>query len=413
MMSDGNLEFKVIHWNCNSIRNKKIEFFDFLLNNNIHVACLNETKLNNKIRFSHNQFKVFRLDHRDNTSKGGVAIVAHRSVECQVLSSFNTETIEAIGVQAKLQSGASIKLISAYFTGTAALHDYRAFRRDIRKLTLANSVVLGDLNAKHSYWHCQRENQAGKHLYDEMLRQNFEIHFPTQPTYYPGNGRIPSTLDIVLSSTPIQFEPIQICEDLGSDHLPIILKFLEAPSSQDFQTVKCYSKTDWNRFRTQLNRGINIKEYQFPTQFCTIDVDERICKLVETLNIAASNCTPTIRVQPQKPYFNAQIKQLVQQRRAINRSLQRTDHPLLKIMYRNVKHLIERLCNLRYNKVFQSYIEKFTPNVDNNKKVWHMVKVLRGKKVQLPFLKHQDTFLMTNEERAEALADHFSCNHNK
>lgn len=411
MMSQGNIEFKIVHWNCNGIRNKKLEFFDFLLDNHVHIACLNETKLNSKIRFTHNQFNIFRLDNKEGFSKGGVAIVAHRSVECQVLSSLNTETIEAVGIEAKLQSGDTIKIIAAYFTGTTAQHDYRAFQRDIRKLTAHSCIILGDLNAKHNYWNCQRQNQAGRSLYEEMLRHNFEIYFPPHPTFHPGNGKIPATLDIVISTISKPFEPIQNCEDLGSDHGPILLKFLEVPSVRDTQTVRCYSKTDWEKFKRQLNSIINIKDFQFPHDLTTTDIDERIAKLVEALEEATSNCTPTKEVRRQGPALNNEIKQLIQQRRLVKRNLDRTGHPLLRTMYQNVKQLIENLCNTKYNTMFQKQLERFMPNFENNRKVWQMSRVLKGKKNALPFLKQKDSFLMTDAERAEALAEHFHDNH--
>lgn len=66
----------ILHWNSQGIRNKKLEFFDFLINNNIKIACLNETKLNDQIKFSHNLYNIFRIDKQGGRiSHGGVAIV--------------------------------------------------------------------------------------------------------------------------------------------------------------------------------------------------------------------------------------------------------------------------------------------------------------------------------------------------
>lgn len=70
---DSDLElFKILHWNANGIRNKSVEFFDYLLFKKISLACLNETKLDPSIRLSHPDFNVFRLDNVDGTiSHGG------------------------------------------------------------------------------------------------------------------------------------------------------------------------------------------------------------------------------------------------------------------------------------------------------------------------------------------------------
>lgn len=77
-----------------------------MISNNIEIACLNETKLNPNIRFSHNLFYIFRLDNQKGiVSRKGVVIVEHKSIQCQVMSSFNTEVIEASGVTVNLLSG--------------------------------------------------------------------------------------------------------------------------------------------------------------------------------------------------------------------------------------------------------------------------------------------------------------------
>lgn len=143
-------QINILHWNARGIRNKKLEFFDFLISRNILIACLNETKLNSDIGFSHNLFHVFRLDNQEGRiSRGGVAIIIHKSIQCQVMSSFNTEAIQAIGVTVNLSTGHKLNIISAYFNGNR--HHIGAFRRDLRKITLDHSIILSDLNSKHHY----------------------------------------------------------------------------------------------------------------------------------------------------------------------------------------------------------------------------------------------------------------------
>lgn len=175
-----NNTFNILHWNSNGIRNRKVEFYQFLLDNKIHVACLNETKLNSHIRIGHSEFHVFRLDGEGGLiSRGGVALIIHRSVQFEILPHLETELVEALGV--KITGGIDLTIIAAYLTGTTAYHNYSAYRRDIRRLTsIRNAVILADLNSKHHFWGCQRRNQAGTVLYQEYCAGNFEICFPDQ-----------------------------------------------------------------------------------------------------------------------------------------------------------------------------------------------------------------------------------------
>lgn len=114
-------QLSILHWNSRGIRNKKFEFFDFLITKNISIACLNETKLNPDIRFSHNLFHVYRLDSQGGRiSHGGVAIVVHKSIRCKIMRSFDTEVIQTIGVTIRLHNGQELNIISAYFNGNTS-----------------------------------------------------------------------------------------------------------------------------------------------------------------------------------------------------------------------------------------------------------------------------------------------------
>lgn len=406
------METNILHWNCNSIRNKKVEFFDYLINNNIHIACLNETKLRDSIRISHNQFRFIRLSNPgEGTVKGGVAIVLHKSISFSLLPSFNTETVEALGVAVSLHNGQQLRVVAAYFTGTTTNHDYDAYRRDIRKLIIPNALVFGDLNSKHSYWGCQRENRAGRILFEEMMRSNFEVHYPPSPTYYPGGSRSPSTLDIVLSTTNIQFEPVQVAADLGSDHLPILLQVHESIQTQIYNEVQCFSRAHWIRFKQSLNRQIDINYFRLNGPFTTADIDARVEKITEIMNNAANSAVPRVKIHAQRTVLNGEIRTLISQRRAARRELDRTGHPLVRQMYRNVNTKIQQLCNDQYNTRFQDFIKTFKPNHNNNQKLWSLSKTLKGKRALLPFLKVSNKLLITDNERAEALADAFQSNH--
>ena len=44
--------FKILHWNANGFRSRRLELFKYLLDNDIQVTLLNGTKLNPGIRIS-------------------------------------------------------------------------------------------------------------------------------------------------------------------------------------------------------------------------------------------------------------------------------------------------------------------------------------------------------------------------
>lgn len=171
-----------------------------------------------------------------------------------------------------------------------------------------------------------------------MLIRNFEIHAPPSPTRYSGH---PSTIDIMLSTTRLPIESITTTDDLGSDHLPVLVKLPLNPT-RDFNKSKCYTKANWVKYKRFLNQRINNKDFQFPDDFECNDIDTRIEKLTKIVNHAADSSIPMVRIQPQKPAMTNRIRLLIQRRRTIKRQLDRTGHRLLRIMYRNVFELIKR-----------------------------------------------------------------------
>lgn len=125
-----------------------------------------------------------------------------------------------------------------------------------------------------------------------MLIRNFEIHAPPSPTRYSGH---PSTIDIMLSTTRLPIESITTTDDLGSDHLPVLVKLPLNPT-RDFNKSKCYTKANWVKYKRFLNQRINNKDFQFPDDFECNDIDTRTSKL--------SNPTiTTIRNYGQSPEY--------------------------------------------------------------------------------------------------------------
>lgn len=80
-------------------------------------------------------------------------------------------------------------------------------------------------------------------------------------------------------------------------------------------------------------------------------------------------------------------------------------------MHKNVNRLVQRLSFKRQNQLFQRHMKTFKPNYNNNRKLWTITRILRGKHNRLPFIQQSNRLLTTDKERAEALANNFLTNH--
>lgn len=406
-------DIKILLWNANGIRNKKLELFDYLLENSIHICCLNETKLNCNIKLRHDKFSIFRLDNvQGEIDHGGVAIIVRRDVPCQLLPHFNLDIIEAIGISMNI-GGVDTSIISAYYTGTVASQDIRKFTSDINKIMNRNNVILlGDLNARHPYWRCVRSNTTGNRLYQLMTDRGFDIYYPNSPTHFPGRNRTPSTLDILLTNTNHDISSVIAVDTLGSNHLPVLVEMnVQARINHNPRLVYCYSKTNWVRFRRELDRNIDLTYYQLTSSATPNDINQRISKLTEALNKTVEDVVPKNSINTQCFALNSTIRGLVAQRNAKRRQYKRNRHPQLRDEFNELNRRIEILSNQSYNDNFQRVVSQFIPNKDHNKRLWSLSRALKGKTQSIPVLKTDENLLLTDHEKAMAFKDSFIKSH--
>lgn len=112
---------KVAQWNARSFRNHIHEFYDFMTDNSIQLACISETNFKTTdIAPSHQNYKLCRLDRTSSTNRsGGVAIFVDRNIIHEVIEVPKTKLVEAIGLKIRLTNGFYITFYSIYLSGGA------------------------------------------------------------------------------------------------------------------------------------------------------------------------------------------------------------------------------------------------------------------------------------------------------
>ncbi|KAK7090567.1 hypothetical protein V1264_010344 [Littorina saxatilis] len=89
----------ILQWNAEGVYNKKVPLAERLHQENIEVACLQETHLKEKHRFTMRGYQVFRHD-REGRSKGGVAILVKNSIPAKefIISTNNQAEIHGVNI---------------------------------------------------------------------------------------------------------------------------------------------------------------------------------------------------------------------------------------------------------------------------------------------------------------------------
>ena len=100
---------------------------------------------------------------------------------------------------------------------------------DTLRNVVPNVIIIGDLNSRHKAWDCHINNHNGLTLYNYSLINCCSIMYPDEPTHYPANGTIPTTIDLAVNKNVSNVTGPEVLNELVSDHKPI-----------QFKIVNCY-----------------------------------------------------------------------------------------------------------------------------------------------------------------------------
>lgn len=402
-------KINVMAWNCQSVYPKKIELVHHLLNNNIDIALLNETWLQNHHTLHLPSYTIYRAD-RLNGAHGGVAIVIKSNIKHTVINNIHTQIIEQIGIKISTANG-EITLFSCYFPGSNNLNKLNQFKADIVKLTTFTQhsyFLIGDFNAKHNLWNNTRANAAGKILYDINTRRNFVIHHPPTPTYYPTQARYthPSTIDIAITNNVHPISDITSTPALSSDHNPIEFSILSNKTVSVQKESLRYDLADWDKFKKNVSVHTHLlNEPSNPTE-----IDDCITLFSEIIHENINACIPKTKHKTNTLVIPIALKHKITYRNCIRRSWQRTQDPHTKQHLRHLNRQIHKECLDVKNNQFSNNITKL--NTEPNK-LWRFTKLLKNKKTVMPPIRdvNTNTFLNSDADKVNAIAEQFHKNH--
>lgn len=401
-----NQQVRIIHWNSQGISNtsKMVQLEELLERKRIDICLLNETFLKDHHKFQMTNYKVHRND-RDDRFGGGVAILVRNTINHKLLPLTKTNKIENISIEMKIQNK-TIVITSAYSPSYGT-----NFGNDVLGLCPSTKefIVFGDFNARHTSWNCSNNNTAGKILFDLQNKSNFFIFNTDSPTYIPHQqNRSSSTIDIILSNSTLDLTNIFTLENtLMTDHIPICCIINQASIEENKNVYLDYKNADWEKFRDFIENRVVINN-NFNS---SVSIDLEIQKLT-SLIIQARDSTIKTFHQQQRYEIDKSTGIAIKFRNFVRRKHQRAnaDEKLFyKSLLAQANQLIKKRIDCNSNKKWNELLSKMKPG---DKRFWSASKNLRGKNNKFPAkLIVDDTAIITPEDKANALAEHFQKSH--
>lgn len=406
---------KVIFWNAQSIcsLSKSVEFFSLLNENCVDIGIVTESWLKHKNKFYNENFVCHRSDRADGIH-GGVALVVKKTINHKLMPQLKTKIFETISVKVFLED-TEIVVIGAYFPGgnpNQILKEKFIFDLNLFNRLPDNYIITGDFNCRHSYWGCTRANTWGNLLFDKLATSSYELIAPSSPTHFPrALGRVPSTIDLILTNYSPYITPLEVLQKLNSDHLPVLFTIRKRCLLNPITYRFVYNKANWTRYGKTIKNLISLRNISMNSFNSPYDIDCGIKKFVDIIEQAKECAIPKKATNNRPPNHNILpffLKNMIQTRNSMRRRWQRSHNPVLKrdINYINklISDQIIKLSNEKWSSKLQ-VLEK------GSKPFWNLTKILKKRNKNIPPIKTTNGTLVTNKEKADEFAKFFALQH--
>ena len=274
---------------------------------------------------------------------------------------------------------------------------------------------MGDLNAKNKAWKNRKNNTAGNIILEFVERNSFTISYPSDPTYCPNSKfKTPAIIDLMLSNNVVNNTRPFVKNIMSSDHVPVFLRIqlTEHRRHSPQQTKPDYSRTNWQQFRTNLNKNINGNLRHILENDNTLldvdEVDEAIDVLTEATHSALENSTPAVKIGRSGIRISEDIRKTIKTRNYFRRRWQRNRRESDLLKYKEMVKLVNSMITIEKKKKFQKNLEGC--KTGDNK----LYKAIRNRRREpVPALKDEahQCRIFQNKDKAELLANHFKAMH--
>ena len=386
------MTLKILQLNLNGYKSKKQELSTLIQEQKPDIVCLNETKLIKKESISISGYIPImnnRLDRKTLKSfGGGTAILIRNDIAFDLVRKYQIGKHEIISLSVFPDSRnmkRSFTLFCCYFPPT-----FTADSDLVKLLFSPNSIIVGDLNAKHSSWGSLKENIRGTSFRDLFDNNNMET-YEMPPNYKNKKGEYKEVIQQVITSQDrfFQIEDISSLPNMGSDHLPVSFSVFDPlASSKKTRYLKLYHKLNLNSVSNILSK------FSTENVFGVKQVEDKTSLFLSLLK-DIDLIVPRKFITSNNQGLSLKTRKLIKERRKVINLLRKNKNSnFLKSkknhLNREIKNEMKNTQDKRFN-VIKSRINQNT----TSKKAWKLIKTIldgesKNSKFQTPKVYKKD-----------------------
>lgn len=390
-------------WNCQSLYPKKSELQNFVLKYKVKIILISETWLLSNSNFFLSDFTCHRVDR----FRGGVALFVHNSIPHSVVKTISLDHSEAIVVEFSNNNSQKIKIASIYCSPSANNIEANEFFHKLTSIP-GSVIVSGDFNAKHKAWNNSKNCNRGSNLLRICNQKNFTIFSPDSPTLHPSRGDV-SVVDFVISKLFANISPIEVINDLSSDHFPILFNIdFDFPFESEKKSFNL-AKANWRAYRERLEIHTVTLSEKYQSFSNESDIDECIVELNSAIKDAAEQSIPRKGQYSHRYPFNQTVHNLTKERNRYRNLYSKTCDPLYKSLVSQLNRLIRFHTNEMCDNDFSAKVASL--NV-KDLSLYQFARNLKRRKSAVPPLKNdQGDLIYSSEDKSNLLAKSFESSH--
>ncbi|UYV83142.1 hypothetical protein LAZ67_22002409 [Cordylochernes scorpioides] len=358
-------QLRILQCNINGLcstatKIKLEEIMEIAEKQKIQIIALQETKLNEKYNLKYKNYNILRKDR--NKEGGGLAFfIKNLYYEDIAINIPNTSDLEAQGIKVYLSQNKTIDIFNMYHPPNNKLIDDGTMAQFLKD----NTIIVGDLNAKHQLWGCSMPNPRGKILSNLFDDNAFMCLNDGNPTHHSYSYNTAQALDISFSSPDIFHKcKWQILKSIGSDHLPILIEIsTKTKTSSIKEKFWNFKKANWNLYQKNTNEDFR----KAPTRIK--DLEQNWISFKNTIIKAAKVSIPRGNIKKWIPNYTHQAKDiqtLITKRNELQKKCTQ-NQPNCRTELNIVNAKIKSTHNIFHEKINMKELDYALENTDLNK----------------------------------------------
>lgn len=397
------LNLRLALWNANGLSNHTNEVEIFLKNNYIDIFLISETHFTSKTFFRIKDYDLVIANHPSGNAHAGAAILIKSNIKYEILDPITEPYLQAAGVKVTCDNS-SINIFSIYFPPrhTVDCKDYENFFKNIGP----KFIVGGDFNAKHPWWGSRVQNPKGKALYECIIKNNYSPLTTGSPTYWPSDpAKRPDLLDfIVYNGIPRSFLDISNCDDLSSDHSPIIATFSTVLHTIAKKVKIVTAKTDMQSFKYWIEQNLNLN---IPLKTGN-ELEDAVESFTNLIHEAGLLSTPQqCQSNGVNVRISAEIRELIMNKRRLRKIYQSTRSPIDKTNFNRAAQYLKKRLKEYKNDSVKKFLRQLDVTRNDDHSLWKATKYLkRPPKRNIPVKDVNGDWCKSDQSKANAFKEY-------